>query len=182
MPVCPRDRGKRGTTLLELMVALTIAGLALLASRYLIEEIDDAGTTMSHFARNADQVANGERLLRATVARAEVNSDSSRRFRGDSALASFDTWCERPSGWTERCRVALTIGLGRDSSTVTGVFSTGEILRLTTIAGAAMFRYVSRDSSGRRWLDAWGQSITAPFALTIESDRDTIILVVGERG
>lgn len=182
MRVCPERRGRRGTTLLELMVALTIAGLALLASRYLIEEIDDSGTTLSHFARNADQAANGDRLLRALVARAEVSPDSLRRFRGDSARASFDSWCERPSGWLERCRVTIAIGAGQDSSTITALFGTGELLRLRTIGGAAMFRYVSQDSAGRRWLRAWGQSITAPFALTIESDRDTVLLVVGERG
>ena len=62
------------------------------------------------------------------------------------------------------------------------MISTGEILRLVTIEGAARFQYVARDTLGVRWLNAWGRSVTAPFAVVIEGKRDTIVLVIGDRG
>jgi prepilin-type N-terminal cleavage/methylation domain-containing protein len=176
------EKLRRGVTLIELMVSVTVAGLAILAARYLIETIDDAGTTLSAFALRTDRVANGDRFLRALLSRAEVSSDSLRRFRGDSAAVSFDTWCEAPAGWLERCRVILTINAGVDSSAVTSIMPTAIVLHLVTVGGTAVFRYVTRDSTGIRRLDNWGRSITAPYAVFIESANDTLVLIIGDRG
>lgn len=177
---CPERR--LGVTLLELMVALAVTGLSLVAGRLMIQTIDDSGRTISAFARQSDTNANADRVLRSLLGRAEVSADSLRRFRGDSLAVSFDSWCDRPAGWIERCRVGLAMGFTEDSSVVTASLSSGDVLRIRSVYGIASFRYVTRDSSGTRWLQAWGNSITAPYALSIVSVRDTIILIIGERG
>lgn len=173
---------RRGVTVLELMIALVVTGLALVAARLLIETIDDSGKSLSAYARETDRAANGARVLRTLLRRTEVSPDSMRRFRGDPQSASFDTWCEQPAGWIARCRVGLAIGVGADSSTIAAFLPTGEVLQLLRVAGAASFAYVTRDTAGIRRLASWGHGITAPYAVVIESQRDTIVLVIGDRG
>src|SRR5206468_3523728 len=83
----------------------------------------------------------------------------------DPRVAAFDSWCDRPAGWLERCRVTLTLASQEDSTAMTAVFPSGDAVRLRTFPGDASFRYVARDSAGTRWLDTWGRGITVPFAL-----------------
>jgi hypothetical protein len=174
---------RRGVSLVELMIALVATGLALIGVRLLIEQVDDSGVVISRDARKEDAAANGERMLRILVGRSEVSPDSVRRFRGDDRSASFDSWCDRAAGWIERCRVTISIGIGFDSSAVTAAISTGEVLNLVNVPGPAAFRYVSRDSTGVTWLESWGRSISAPFALGIVYGAgDTVVVRIGERG
>jgi prepilin-type N-terminal cleavage/methylation domain-containing protein len=178
-----RSRVRRGVTLLELMIALVATGLALIAARLLIEQVEDSGVVISRDAREEDAAANGERMLRILVGRSEVSPDSVRRFRGDDRTASFDSWCDHAAGWIERCRVTIAVGIGIDSSAVVASMSTGEVLHLVNVPGAAALRYASRDSAGVRWLESWGRSIAAPFALGIVFGvGDTVVVRIGERG
>jgi len=162
------------------MVALALAGLVLASAHRIIAEIDDSGKTLADDARRADARANGDRLLRLLVGRAEARPDSLRRFRGDEQAASFDSWCESAGGWLERCRVDLSLGLAGDSSVVTARLSTREAIMLRAFAGPASFRYFGRDSAGTQWKTTWGRSITAPLALGILFGDDTLVVRIGE--
>ena len=51
--------------------------------------------------------------------------------------------------------MTLTLVARDDSSTMTAILSSGGALRLRAFPGAASFRYVGRDSTGVRWLEAW---------------------------
>jgi len=172
---------RTGVTLIELMVALVLTGLILASARQVLNQLEDSGRVLAIDARRADSRSNRERLLRALLGRVEAKSDSLRRFRGDEKSASFDSWCERPAGWLERCRVDLTVGTAGDSSAVSANLSTGEVLLLRVLAGRASFKYFGRDSLGVRWTDVWGTSLTTPFALGLARERDTIVIRIAER-
>jgi hypothetical protein len=45
-----------------------------------------------------------------------------------------------------------------------------------------VLRYAARDTGGVHWQSSWGRSITAPFALAVVLDDDTVVVRIGERG
>jgi hypothetical protein len=169
-----------GTTLLELMLALSLAGLVLLGASMLVDQASRTGTVLTRYARTTDAAANGERLLRALLARAQSSTDSARMFVGEPERASFDAWCERPGGWLEICRVALSLQPYDDRTVIAAALSTGEELPLRAIRGRAVFRYYGTGDSGEiGWLTAWGRSIVLPVAVGIVTDADTLVLRAG---
>jgi hypothetical protein len=177
-----RRRGPAGTTLLELMLALALAGLLLLGLLLLVDQASGAGIVLARNAARVDAEANGDRLLRALVARAQSSADSLRMFVGEPDRAAFDTWCDRPAGWLERCRVTLMLMSHEDRTVVVAMISTGETHPVRTMRGRGVLRYFGRgvdDEVG--WLTAWGRSIRLPAALGMVTERDTVVLRTGEQ-
>lgn len=175
-------RTRAGATLLELMLALALAGLLLLGVLLLVDQASGAGRVLTRHAATTDGEANGDRLLRKLIARAESSADSLRMFFGAPDRSSFDSWCDRPAGWPERCRVTLMLVEQPDRTVVTGTFATGETFPLRVVRGRATFRYFGRGASGEHeWLTMWGRSIRLPVAVGIVTVGDTIVLRVGEQ-
>jgi len=164
------------------VVALTVGGLLLLGARRLLEELGDDAHRISLAAAAIDGDANAERALRSLVGAIEVTPDSTRTFAGDERAAHFTTWCDVPAGWQERCAVTLAIVAASDAPTLTATLSTGETLVLRHGFRAGALRYLNDASEGGTWFRTWGTSITAPLALGIVLDRDTLLVRIGPRG
>lgn len=183
-------RGRRGFTLIEVLVALAVSGIVLLAARGLLGALADGADRVSAHASVADREANAERLVRALLARSEAGTSDARLFAGDARVARFSSWCHVPSGWLERCQAAIVIerdvagegSPGRNALLVAAVFSTGEIVPLRRGVDTAELLYLSDARDGGRWLHAWGASVTTPLALGVVVDGDTLVLRIGERG
>lgn len=184
----PRDRG--GFTLIEVLVALAVSGLVLLAARGLLDALADGADRVTAHASVADRNANGERLVRGLLARAEAGTSNARTFAGDARAVRFSSWCDVPSGWLERCHAAIVIDhdevaartADRSALLVVAVLSTGEIVPLRRGLGAAELLYLSDARDGGHWLRGWGASVTAPLAVGVVMDGDTLVLRIGERG
>jgi hypothetical protein len=175
-------RSRAGVTLVELMLALSLAGLLLLGVLLLVDQASDAGTALTRSASRMDAEANGDRLLRTLVARAQSRPDSMHLFEGAPDRTSFDSWCDRAAGWPERCRVTLMLVEQQERTVVTGTLSSGETFPLRYVRGRAVIRYFGRGASGDlEWLTTWGRSIRLPVAMGIVTSGDTIVLRVGER-
>lgn len=178
-----RVQSRAGVALIELVLALTLCGLLFLGARLMVDAAGDAGTRFTRHARTADAEANGDRLLRALVTNAEAVSDTTRPFAGSPEEASFESWCDRPAGWSERCRVALSLDLRGDTTRVVAAVSTGEQLVLRACRGRCTLRYYGPGERAEpAWLVNWGVSITAPYAIGIVSEGDTLVLRLGDRG
>ena len=171
-------RDRRGMTIIELMAALSIAGLLLLGGRSLLDQLARAQKTLGRSARATDELSNATRTLYALARRADVRPDSASRFIGDSTNASFRTWCERTGGWLEPCGLTVLIDVGPDSSSLVGQLSTGGVLILARWPGAGTLRYLDVSGQREQWVSQWGRSIVPPAALALVVPGDTIVVPV----
>lgn len=177
-----RSTGRGGFTLVEVLVALAIAGTLVVTARMLLEQLaEDAERLVAHAATN-DAEANADRTLRELVSSLEVGTDDARRFAGEERAAQFTSWCEVPRGWQERCTVTLAIDTQGPEPVLVASLSTGELLVVRRDFSNAALRYLGDAARGGTWFRSWGESITSPLAIGIVVDADTVILRIGERG
>jgi hypothetical protein len=166
----------------ELLVAIAIGAMAVVAARTLLEELaDDAERIVGH-ASNADEEANAERVLRELALRLEVGTDDAMRFAGHERAARFSSWCDVPHGWQERCTVTLAVDAQGAEPALAAALSTGEVLVLRRGFTSGALRYLGDAARGGIWFRSWGESITAPLGIGVVLDGDTLILRIGERG
>lgn len=173
---------RAGFTLVEVMVALLVSAVVLLGARMLLEQLSENASRTIAAAGKADADANGERMLRDLAGRLEVGTDGATQFSGEPNAARFGSWCDTPSGWLERCAVALVVRDGRDQSSIGVSFATGDTLTLLTRTVPIELRYLDDPRAGGRWFRSWGAGITAPLAFAVIAGADTMIVRIGERG
>ncbi len=171
-----------GTTLVEMLVALAIAGGVVMSARLALEALADNAHAVVEHATVSDTEANAERLLRRLISTLEVGTDDASRFAGDERTVRFTSWCDVPNGWQERCTVTLAIDQEGTEPLLAASLSTGELFVMRRGFEAASLRYLGDAGGGGRWFRSWGEGITAPLAIGIVLDADTVILRIGERG
>lgn len=203
-----RQPARAGFTLVEVVVALAISGLVLLAARQMLEALAAHSARVTALAHAADRDANGERLLRAVVGDLEVGTADTRQFEGREREARFTSWCDTPADSRERCRVTLAVD-SADGMPALRLSLAGEdapwsrsiIVRRGGASGA--LRYLGDAGQGGTWFRVWGRGITAPLAIAVILGRaadirapatdsagvapaprgaDTLIVRIGERG
>jgi prepilin-type N-terminal cleavage/methylation domain-containing protein len=178
-----RVRSRRGVTLLELIIALAIAGLAMLGCVMLLDQLNDSQVRIGR-DRIADATAgNGDRLLRRLLIDAHTTADTVERFRGDEHNASYLTLCDVPSGWPETCRVNLSLDSLQDSTVIVADIArnanSDERLEVRRVPGAATFRYLDLSARDSSWVRKWATSIALPSAIAFVVGIDTTILPLG---
>ena len=177
----PPDHARRGATLMEVVVALALAGLVLLSARRMLQQLGDAGIQLTRETIRADRERNAERELAGLLARLEVGTDSTARFAGEIQAMRLTTWCDAPAGWQERCTVDIAFD-SVDASlalVVDGAGSERLVIRRDVAGG---FRYITKYDDPSTWFVRWGDGNTAPVGVALIVDRDTTIFRIGERG
>jgi prepilin-type N-terminal cleavage/methylation domain-containing protein len=170
---------RRGFTLVELLAALSISGLAMLAGVMLLDQVTDGSSRIARAGRIAARHGNGSRLLRQLLLDAHVTGDSVDRFRGDERSVDVSTLCQQPDGWMEPCRASLGVDWRGDTSVVTASLATGERLELARYSARAELRYFDAIPSHSAWLQRWAVSIAMPVAIAFVSAGDTAIYPLG---
>jgi prepilin-type N-terminal cleavage/methylation domain-containing protein len=171
---------RRGFTLIELVVALAISGLAvLLASRTLVGVADGAAqlaTTRTALDRNM----NGRRWLMEAFGSLEVGTGSG-GFTGRADHVEFAASQRVPQGWLE----TRSIILSREGDSL--VANVGP--RQLTIARAVRSLdcdYLLEPGASTTWVREWISSATAPLVVRLRigyaEHADTLLLLVGPRG
>jgi prepilin-type N-terminal cleavage/methylation domain-containing protein len=174
--------GRGGFTLMEVVVALSIGALVLLGARAMLSQLADSAEATAGAAAETDREANGERLLRDVVSRVEISDIDHRGVWGDEAGARFSTWCQMPDGWLERCTALLGV-VRLDTATVLALeLPRGEVHPVRRGFGRARLMYLIDAANGGRWTRNWSSTVTAPLAIGVVADADTLILRIGERG
>jgi prepilin-type N-terminal cleavage/methylation domain-containing protein len=169
----------RGFTLIEIIVALSLIGFAMIGGLAVIDQIGDSAGRISQAATRAASEGNGQRLLRRLLLDATPSADTAKRFRGDAHSMELSTTCEVPAGWTEPCRATLAIDEAKDTSVVFTELSTGESYALRRQSGSAEFRYFNPTPTDTFWVRQWSSNVTLPTAVgLIVGGRDTIVFPV----
>lgn len=176
MRAMPRE--PRGFTILELMLALSLIGLAVVAVRTLLVELDLVRDRVTTRSTEIAREMNGKHLLGELV-RHISSDDSAHFFSGTPSAASFISTCLSLHGWDEPCRASLTVS---SHSSVSALFvATGGNRPSAVLRGAAQMRliYFDESSAEPRWLDSWESSTALPAAVGIVQARDTLAFRVG---
>lgn len=180
---------RRGFTIIELLVALAVGGVAILGAAAMLGAVSDQAERVAEVTRTMAERANGERLLRALAASYQPSVNGEATFIGESESARFVSWCQTSNGWPERCWVRLSVlpadaALGRTTRLVASLSTGGTEVVLSGFE-AAELRYLDDASNGGRWFHTWGAGISAPLAIGVvrvtESRTDTLIVRLGVR-
>lgn len=178
-------RTPKGFTLVEVLVAMVIGGMALSATAALFIDLASRDENIRDVAVTADRLGNGEQLLARLLMHADSRASGSVPLIGDSVKLKFSSWCGEAAASMRRCRVDLLITTG--SSAVSLVLrlalregdSAEEVdsLVLRTASSGAI-RYLADAGSGGHWVKSWEQA-QPPQALAIVLGVDTVLLAVG---
>lgn len=174
-----------GFTLLEVMVAIVVGGLVILATRLLSERIAESGRALARATREESRHAAADELLRALVGQMETQPDlvsENPVFVGNGQAAEFTTWCERPEEWEERCRVRLELDSSASGPVLRAKAAEIGAVDLDSFNEPAALRYLLDAGNGGRWIVRWNPAPYAPVAIGIVTATDTVILRVGPRG
>jgi prepilin-type N-terminal cleavage/methylation domain-containing protein len=172
-------RLRSGFTLVELLAALSISGLAMLGGVMLVDQVTDGVARIVRRGRLTASEGNGPRVLRQLLLDARVTADTVDRFRGDERLTEFSTLCRHPGGWTEQCRVAIAIDRRNDTSVVMAAMPSGEKLEVMRRPAGAELRYFDATRGDSAWVQRWALSITMPVAIGVVTGNDTLIYPLG---
>ena len=174
---------RRGFTLIEFMAALALASLAVITVALLIRQIDVTRDLVTRTSNREDASANGARLLRDLIERAEMASDSTRQFFGDAQSANVPTWCDTPGGWLERCLVRVALDQRGDSTAVYVHLEDNRQLLLAVFSGSVSLAYLGTVFGGQTWTSMWGRGAVPPTAIGfIRQAGDTMVVRIGDRG
>jgi prepilin-type N-terminal cleavage/methylation domain-containing protein len=177
-----RNRVPAGFTLIEVVVALVVSAIVMLGARAVLGEVGDEALRISAEAQRLDAEANGERTLRALVRQLDLGSDEASQFAGDPRQVSFASWCDVSSGWQERCAVTLTLEARERTNALVIRTSKGTAIVVRDRIATGELRYLTTVTGAGEWIRVWGAGITAPLAIAVILDGDTLIVPIGERG
>jgi hypothetical protein len=173
---------ERGLTLVELLLGLALGGQVLLAAWLLVAGITDASARNASVHRGSDSTQLAMRTLAGLVRRVEVGTDSQATFEGGPDAMRFTSWCEAARGWLERCRVTLEITSTGPERAVRLHLNGGVPVALRPVHASAALWYLEDPGNGGRLLSRWGARLTAPQAVLLIVDGDSVVLRLGERG
>lgn len=180
-----RECSRRGgLTLIEVLIALAISAMIVVAARFMVEGLSDGARRLRTASLELDREANGIGVARALAGRLETGSPG-RTFHGDPTQSAFSSYCEVPEGWLESCRVTLTVQRLGDSTALRALLESSrrtETIELARRAGPLTLRYLLSAEAGGQWILIWEGGLTAPLAIGVVSPTDTLLLRIGVRG
>jgi hypothetical protein len=168
---------------MEIVVALTIGAIIVLAARTLLESLSSATDHVLTASRQIDADANAERFLRLLAQQIETSSKTEDAFAGDETSTQFTTWCTVPGGWQERCRIALAVEPSNQGPRLMTRAINGSLTPVAVRRAISFLelRYLASASDGGTWFRQWGSSASLPQAIGILIDRDTLVLRIAGR-
>jgi prepilin-type N-terminal cleavage/methylation domain-containing protein len=172
---------RRGFTLIEVVVATVVAGIAISTAAALFATSTDAVGRMVEGSERSMRDSNGRLWLESALAGLEVDNTLDGEFLGSSTRVSFRTHVWVPLGWIEPARVSVDFDAGRIRMT-----ALGNTVVVADSVGAATFEYLLTYGGESPWVADWRSRATAPVAVRLRLDHgpasaDTMLFFIGER-
>jgi prepilin-type N-terminal cleavage/methylation domain-containing protein len=163
---------RRGFTLLEVVVALTLGSMVVLMAHRILIAVIDGAAELTAVRGALDREANARRLLANVFGSLDVTGDS----------VAFTSWHRDERGFRTRSRVTLT---AQDSALVLLGIGPGTLALLPDMV-AVEFDYLLDYGARERWVREWISPASAPAAVRLRMTRrnstDTLLLIIGGRG
>jgi len=169
-----------GFTLIEVMVAVAIAGLVILTAHRIFTGVADGVKAVAAAREDLDRAANANRWLKATFLSLEPP------FEGRSDHLSFTSWQLTSGGWFEQMPTAIQ----RQDAHLVGRTG-GTALQLTNGVSGISFDYLLDPGADTKWVREWISPVSAPLAIRLriagcgkrDSEcADTLLFLIKERG
>lgn len=181
---------RRGFTLIEILIALTIGAIVVVVAHELFAAVADRGRTLTAARTALDRTANAHRWLDAAFLSLDVGTEGASGFEGRSDHAAFSTWLLTPDGWFERTQIAL----GEEEGRLRALFPSGAPITLADSVTDVQFDYLLEPGAESRWVREWVSPVSAPVAVRLRLARtgcgmrdagcavDTLLFLIKERG
>jgi prepilin-type N-terminal cleavage/methylation domain-containing protein len=169
-----------GFTLIEVLVAVTIASLVIVVAHRIFTGVADGSRAVAVAREGLDRDANARRWLKSTFLSLEAP------FEGRRDRASFTSWQLTAGGWS----APRPIVLFRDGSAFVAT-SGSESLGLGDGVAEVAFDYLLDPGADAKWVREWISPVSAPLAVRLriagcgKRDAgcvDTLLFLVKERG
>jgi len=173
-------RRRLGFTLIEVMVALVIAGIVIVAAHRIFTGVADGARAVGVARENLDRSANARRWLKATFLSLEPP------FEGRADRVSFSSWQLVPGDWFEQTPTQLV----QDEHRLLGT-TWADSLRLADSVTDVAFDYLLDPGAETKWVREWISPVSAPIAVRLRIAGcgrrdaecvDTLLFLVKERG
>jgi len=172
--------GRDGFTLIEVMVAIAIAGVVIVTAHRIFTGVADGAKAVAVARPSLDRNANARRWLKATFLSLEPP------FEGRADRATFTSWQLVPGGWFE----PQSTQLSQHGSRFLGV-TEAEALPLADSVSDVAFDYLLDPGADTKWVREWISPVSAPLAVRLRIAGcgkraagcvDTLLFLVKERG
>jgi prepilin-type N-terminal cleavage/methylation domain-containing protein len=172
-------RVSRGFTLVEMVVALALAGVVALVAHQAFSGLIDA-THRTQATRDAlDRDMNAVNWLTEAFGSVEIGGEAG-GFAGRPHAAQFATWLRTTDGSLKRARVSVSPR--GDTLVLEGLHRIPLMTPLTSVN----FDYLLEPGASAIWVRDWISPVSAPIAVRMRIARagrtDTLLFVVGGRG
>lgn len=176
---------RRGFTLLELMVALVVAGAVVLVAERIFAGTVDTSRAVAESRRALDHEMNARRLLSSAFGSIEVGSQGA-EFNGQPGSARFVTWLQSSEGWFERQSVTFSLERSRVLLRMPGSPPVTVADDVTSLD----LDYLLEPGAESHWVREWVSPVSAPLAVRVRisgaarpgTRTDTVIYLVKARG
>lgn len=169
-----------GFTLIEVMVAVSIAGIVILAAHQIFTGVADGAKAIATARESLDRSVNARRWLKATFLSLEPP------FEGRSNRVTFTSWQLAAGGWFE----PQTFTLSQEGTRVVAT-SGHQTLQLADSVAQLAFDYLLEPGADTKWVREWVSPVSAPLAVRLRiagcgkrdaACVDTLFFLVKERG
>ena len=169
-----------GFTLIEVLVALTIASVVVVAAHQIFTGVADGANAVAAERRDLDRTSNAHRWLKATFLSLEPP------FEGRVGRVLFTSWQLAPGGWFEQQQTELR----RDGRRLVATHGNAALELADNVTDLA-FDYLLDPGADSRWVREWVSPVSAPVAIRLRIAGcgrrdagcvDTLLFLVKERG
>lgn len=174
---------RSGWTLVELLVALLVAGLAVTTAATVFRTGNVAVTAMDANAVEWTREANGRRWLHRALTGVVVQSEEGREFAGFPDRLRFHGRYWVPGGWLE----SGTLGVAFVDGNLVATLPDDRTVVLAGALSDATFAYRRNHGATEPWHSEWRSDTRPPLAVrlvltTVGGAVDTLIVPIGVRG